>query len=453
MRSAIPSHRGSRFLIAAAFPLLLSFSHVTSAQVIHDYSVTLEPGLKRMSVEARFASKERQIAARARDANDVLIEARDCDTGKKIRVRGRHLVSPAAGFRCLRYTIDLQRAARNERRNASLSAENFIVSPAVWLWRPELDESTSIRVHFNLPDEIRVSVPWPEESRNTFLLGRSPESANATVVFGRFEYHELSVPQATLRVSLIKSDTAMNTDTILSWLAATATDITLAYGRFPNPSPQIVVLPAGVRGRTDRSFRTGSTKAVRFGRVVRDGGESVELFVNHSAPLEKFLLDWTATHEFSHLMLPYVSRKQKWISEGFAQYYQNILLARSGAYEPAHAWQKLYNGLERGRKSRPELSPNGAAAGNFRDGLMKVYWSGAALALLADMQLREQSDGAESLDLALDRLQACCLPATEVWTGPELMTRLDSMVSSPVFMPLYRQYANTAGFPDVSNAL
>jgi len=453
LRSATPSYRGSGLLVAAAFPLLLSLSHVAFAQVVHDYSVTVEPDLRRMSVEARFTTRVRRIAARASDADEVLIEAQDCDTGKKLRVRRRHLVSPSAGIQCLRYTVNLARAAKNERRNASLSPENFIVSPAVWLWRPELDESTSIRVHFNLPEGIRVSVPWPEESHNTFLLGRSPESANATVVFGHFEYHELHVPQATLRVSLIKSSAAMNSDAILNWLAATATDVTLAYGRFPNPSPQIIVLPAGVRGRKDRSFRTGSASAVRFGRVVRNGGESVELFVNHSAPLEKLLLDWTATHEFSHLMLPYVSRKQRWISEGFAQYYQNILLARSGAYEPARTWQKLYDGLERGRKSLPELSPNGAAAGNFRDGLMKVYWSGAALALLADMELRERSAGAESLDLALDRLQACCLPAADVWTGPELMTRLDSMLSSPVFMPLYRQYADTAGFPDVSYAL
>lgn len=454
MRSAIPSHRQSKLAIATAFPLLLSLGQVAFAQIVHDYAVTVDSTLSRLSVEARFATPVRRIAARAVEAGDVLIEAQDCGSGKKIRVRGRRFVLPSAGIQCLRYSVNLARAAENERRNASLSPENFIVSPAVWLWRPSLDESTSIRVRFSLPDDVRVSVPWSKESHNTFLFGRSPESANATAVFGRFEYHELSVPEATLRVSLVKGSSEMDSDAILSWLTATATDVSLAYGRFPNPSPQIIVLPVGDRGRNRRSkFRTGSVSAVRFGRVVRDGGESVELFVNHSMPLEDFLADWTATHEFSHLMLPYVSRKHKWISEGFAQYYQNILLARSGAYEPVQAWQKLYDGLERGRKSRPELSPNDAAAGSLRNGLMKVYWSGAALALLADVKLRERSNGEESLDLALDKLQACCLPAAEVWTGPELMTKLDSMLSSPVFMPLYRQHADTAGFPDVADAL
>ena len=55
----------------------------------------------------------------------------------------------------------------------------------------------------------------------------------------------------------------------------------------------------------------------------------------------------------------------------------------------------------------------------------------------------------ESLDLVLDKLQACCLPADRVWSGTELFTKMDSLTKYPVFMQLYRRYADTAGFPDV----
>ena len=81
---------------------------------------------------------------------------------------------------------------------------------------------------------------------------------------------------------------------------------------------------------------------------------------------------------------------------------------------------------------------------------MKVYWSGAALALMADVALRERSGGEETLDKVLQRFQACCLPSPDVWTGPEFFSRLDSLIDEPVFMPLYRRYADTAGFPDTS---
>ena len=33
------------------------------------------------------------------------------------------------------------------------------------------------------------------------------------------------------------------------------------------------------------------------------------------------------------------------------------------------------------------------------------------------------------------------------------MAKLDSLISTPVFMPLYRQYADTVGFPDASDLL
>ncbi len=78
---------------------------------------------------------------------------------------------------------------------------------------------------------------------------------------------------------------------------------------------------------------------------------------------------------------------------------------------------------------------------------MKIYWSGAAIALLADVELRRRSDGDESLDKVLALLAQCCLPSDRAWSGPELFRKLDTLIEEPLFMPLYRQYANTPGFP------
>jgi predicted metalloprotease with PDZ domain len=147
-------------------------------------------------------------------------------------------------------------------------------------------------------------------------------------------------------------------------------------------------------------------------------------------------------------MLPYLRSPHRWISEGFAQYYQNVLLARAGQYDERRAWQKLYEGFERGRKSRPELSPNEAARRGVGAATMKIYWSGAIIALMADVELRRRSDGGESLDKALEQLQRCCLPAARSWSGTQLFERLDSFVEEPIFMPLYRRYANEVGFPE-----
>jgi len=257
---------------------------------------------------------------------------------------------------------------------------------------------------------------------------------------------EARIAGATLRIEVLPPVDDKKAAEIVEWLRSASGNVSLAYGRFPVPSPRVVVVPTG-------NSPWGGNSPVPFGRVTRDGEEKIEFFVNTQRPIEEFYDDWTATHEFSHLMLPYVSGRHKWISEGFASYYQNVLMSRAGRYTPRRAWTKLYEGFERGRASRPELSPNDAAASGIRRARMKIYWSGAAIALLADIELRERSGGKESLDLALDRLQKCCLPSDRTWSGPELFAKLDSLVDEPVFMPLYRRHANSAGFPNTGPAL
>ncbi len=227
---------------------------------------------------------------------------------------------------------------------------------------------------------------------------------------------QTDIPGATLRIEVRQPVSDDKAEELVEWLQAASRQVTLAYGRFPNPSPRIVVIPSASRS-------WGGSSPVPFGRVTRDGEERIELYVNTERPIEEYYDDWTATHEFSHLMLPYLDDTHRWISEGFASYYQNVLMSRAGRYTPERAWQKLHAGFERGRASRPDLSPNEAALAGVRRARMKIYWSGAAVALLADVELRERSGGKESLDIALGRLQHCCLPSTRTWSGTELFAK------------------------------
>ena len=140
----------------------------------------------------------------------------------------------------------------------------------------------------------------------------------------------VDVGGATLRVEIRQPVQANKAREIVDWVRATANTINLTYGRFPNPSPTVVVIPSS-------GGRWGGDSAVTFGRVTRWDGETIELFVNPDRPIDEFYKDWTATHEFSHLMLPLLSRQNRWISEGFATYYQNVLMARAGRYTPEFA--------------------------------------------------------------------------------------------------------------------
>jgi predicted metalloprotease with PDZ domain len=80
---------------------------------------------------------------------------------------------------------------------------------------------------------------------------------------------------------------------------------------------------------------------------------------------------------------------------------------------------------------------------------MRVYWSGAALMLMADMQLREASDGRQSLDTALQSLAGCCMQNGKTWRARDMFTQLDELTDTDIFSRLYRKHVHGKGFPDM----
>ena len=409
----------------------------------HEYTVRVDAAMRTLAVEARFAGPVDEVRADSEYARQFLDRATDCASDERLRARGRQLRLPRDGVRCLNYLVDLEAAARVSRMRTLLDPANIVASPTLWLWRPPLYGDDEVRVQFELPDGIDVSVPWQplDDVEHGFTFGPSPRSGDATAIFGDFVSATEHVAGVDLRIALLRSGNDIDVPALIAWVRATAENIALAYGRFPNPDARVVLIPVG-------SNPWGGDSAIPFGRVVRDGGETIEILINERRPISEYYEEWTPTHEFSHLMLPYLRREQRWVSEGFATYYQNLLLARAGQYTEEEAWRKLVAGLERGRDSVPELSPNAAAVDGIRNARMKIYWSGVSLALMADVELRQRSGGTESLDTVLSRLADCCLPSDDRWTGPELFRKLDTLVDKPLFMELYRRYADTPGFPD-----
>jgi hypothetical protein len=440
MRLRRQDNRLLRTIIIKRLSLMAFFAATSATATTHEYVVTVAEDLGQIRVVARFGAAVKDVSARSRSASEFLISAHDCDRDSALPVAPR-LAIPNSGLRCLAYRVDLEKAAKLNRRSNPDDTNALIVHIPLWMWRPRLRGADEIIVSFELPDGVDVSVPWQPlaDREDSFRLTSSPQSGSAIAIFGDFTAETVRVADADLRIVSVPSRTNPISAEVIDWTRQTAEHITLAYGRFPNPHARVLLLPvANWRGES----------AVQFGRVVRDGGETIELMVDPTKPEESFVGDWTATHEFSHLMLPYIDRGDRWISEGFAQYYQNILLARAGRYTQQFAWQKLNDGLVRGRDSAPDLSPNEAADGEERNTRMKVYWSGAALALLADVELRRRSAGEESLDHVLGRFQSCCLPSRRTWTGMELFEKFDSLIDEPLFVDLYQRHADVAGFPE-----
>jgi len=420
----------------------------TRCAAVSTYEVSLDSSLKHVDVRICF-----DAGAELRPA-DLHIDSDAKAAIGQLRWNRQTLYSlqqldrlrlDAAADNCLAYRARLQPAGRSW---AAASDDYRLTRSKDWLLAPQHGQSAWIR--FIAPAGMAVSAPWPpvaagKSGQDWMLLGLTPPWWSNNVVFGRFKVEPVIVGNSTLRLAILPSAPAMTLAQVKPWLQASAQSVLQVHGSLPQPDPQILIMPVGRQN-----------EAISFARVMRGGGVGLQFFVDPARAGSEFAEGWKPTHEFSHLLFPYISRDDAWLSEGLASYYQNVLRARDGRLSEPEAWEKLLAGFERGRRDRKRnVTLAEEASGMHRNrSYMRVYWSGAAMLLLADKQLREASNSQHSLDTALAALADCCMDDPgRVWRARDIMQKLDDLSGSEVFMNIYRQYAHSDRFPHVEPAL
>jgi len=429
----------------------LATSAGAHAERVHHFTVAIDRELTELEVTACFDGQPpEQLVTDSLDAGLALREIRNLATGKEI-IQSGHIPLDSVGVDgCLFYRVDVSRGINRHDRarggNLRRVGADLTVSASFWLWRPQrLAADEDVELRFDLPEGFSVSTPWSPvggTERPTFRLGHTPYDWPAWVAFGRFEVHRIDVAGAQLRVAVLDGSPPVNESEIIEWVADAAGMVGNLYKRFPYRTAQVLVIPNG-RGR----------EPTPWAFVVRGGSPAVHFVINQRRPIQEFYDDWTAAHEFSHLFLPFVDSGDAWVSEGLASYYQNVLRARAGHLSPQEAWRKLDAGFDRGRRQTNGMTLAEATERMRHSRMfMRVYWSGTAIMLMADLELRKRSGGAQSLDTALAMLGDCCLQTDREWTAVELFSKLDELTGDDVFMRLLNEYVNSAEFPDLSQA-
>ena len=438
-------HQLLGWLLAAT---LLSVCGAARSERLHHYTVLVNAELTQLEVKACFdGAPPEQLVAQSLDATVALEGVWHDATDETIAPIGTIPLKTVSANECIRYRVDVSRPIkRHDRTGGKVErvGNDVAVSVGLWLWRPEkLADDEDVELAFDLPAGVSVSTPWqpvPGSDRPAYRLGHTPSDWPAWIALGHFRQTTRNVAGAQLDIAILDGSPAVDEKQIGDWIVDAATMVASVDGRFPYSRVQVMVMPnARAREPTPWAF------------VTRGGGPAVHFIINQRRPIEEFYRDWTATHEFSHLLLPFVKPAYAWMSEGLATYYQNVLRARAGRLTAQQAWSELDAGFARGRKEATDLTLAEATGRMYRNGLfMKVYWSGTAMMLMADLHLRQISKGTQSLDTALAALGECCLDSPREWDGPELFSKLDALTGSTVFTSLLNEYADSARFPDLS---
>lgn len=437
-----------RWLLAAGVLVALG-AGAAEPERLHRYTVSIDPAFTVLAVRACFDGRPPEaIVAESLDAPLAFIDARIEGSGRTLMPSGALKLKALPDNGCIRYRVDIsQPILRHDRSGEKIRrfGRDLTATAGIWLWRPErLEPGEDVQIAFDLPAGISVSAPWRpvgEPARPTFRLGHAPIDWPAIVAFGRFEEQPIDVGGARLRLAVLDGTPAPDPERMRAWIEEAARSVAAVHGRFPLPHAQIVVAPT-LRGNGPAPWAF----------VVRGGSPAVHFLVNPRKSFEEFQADWTAVHELAHLLLPFVHYDDAWLSEGIATYYQNVLRARSGRLTPEEAWTEMLTGFRLAGASAPGMTLAQATDSMHRGGAhTRVYWHGAAIALLADVRLRQTSDGRQSLDTALAALHNCCMQTDQAWSAAALLDKLDELTGTDVFAGLLRQQVSSPDFPDLSD--
>ena len=333
---------------------------------------------------------------------------------------------------CVSLVHDLGRIADSRRQGVGWRVGDDLLAYAdTWWWRPSTQAST--RLQLQLPAGWSLSAPWARcgDSEQCRTVPAEPWDQPTLTVFGPFAARSTRVGAARIDTAVIGRVQPQQADTWLAVGSRAAALIAQAHGTVPTPQLQIVIVPWGT-----------SAQPIAFGQINRGGLGGVQLFVDAQATATALEKDWVLPHELAHLLHPYLGRgRGRWLAEGLASYYQNILRARLGLITADDAWDRFFAGLERGRADR---SPGALdVVADRRGGYMRTYWAGAAFWLDIDLSLRER--GHPGLDHLLAQFAREHLPALQDWTADRFLTMLDAQLETSGCAAMLGPRAATAG--------
>ena len=344
--------------------------------------------------------------------------------------QGRIQLLQPARSSCIDYETRFRTPAFRTPNSAGV-----IVSQTQWLWRPDpFPPELEASVRFVLPADGQVSLPWPR-SDDTYFPNESAFFAGAYAVFGSFDRQVFSV--ADIKVDVVRLGPRPPDDDIRRWLGR-AVQATASVGqRFPRDTLHFIIVPGPSQG-----------KPVVFGMVRRGGGSSILLVPSPDATAEQLDADWVAIHELSHLWLPNLYPRDRWLSEGLATYLQEVLRARCGLQSGERAWGRLREGFERGRRSGTGRHLANESRDMNRTGAYhRVYWAGAAFALETDVRLRQNSGGEMTLLRAIGAAQPIWGSEARPVASSVLLDALQEVSGAGFIEELGDKYAASAEFP------
>ncbi len=382
--------------------------------------IRVEVGLPPHGAEARTWALDPALAPFVRD---VALAGEGGLTPLRAAPDGGWLVpacADAPGCR-LRYRVLLGEAGRalHDFNLALTEGATILSPPSAWLLRPRGGRAPFALTVGTAPGDgfvCGLSLSAIEGARSTVFRGDVGALDDTPyAAFGRLTTSRRRLPGGIVDVAF---DGAAGPD-LQAWVDGALHAVAAYYDGFPTQHAALIV-------HVD-PFERGVTS----GRTMGIGGASVLVSVGERTTTAALGHDWTLVHELVHCSFPDVSTP--WAEEGLATYLEPMIRVRAGLCDDDEVWRQLVEGLPKGQ---PEEGDGGL---DVTDTWGRRYWGGAMFWFLADLEIRERTGDARSLDDALRAVNRAGGDVSVRWPLDRALEVADAGAGVAVLSPLRKK--------------
>jgi hypothetical protein len=334
----------------------------------------------------------------------------------------------------LNYSVDVAKGIATDKRGdwGFEEKQRIIMAPlGRWVVRPEDRRAKGrLRVAFDGGKDLQL-VSGVMDGRVNHIDTDLVVMDGPHVVLGDFTHKSIDVAGGRIDVALGKGERGVRDEDLVTWIREGAFDVISLLGRFPVSRLQVIVASGG-------PYAVGS--AVTMGM----GGASIFVVVGQRTQKTDLLRDWVMTHEMLHVAFPNMGFRQRWMEEGLSTYFEPLLRARRGRYEPRKMWAEFLRAMPQGLPAEGDQGLDRTFTWGRR------YWGGAMFWMHVDVEIRRRTEGARSLD---DVLRAVFMDGGNValrWDVSRLATVAETATGTTALREIYDDWSGKAVAPDLA---
>jgi len=237
--------------------------------------------------------------------------------------------------------------------------------------------------------------------------------------------HELRFGPNVLQVDFAAGDLDLPADAILAHIRAAASAVATYYGRLPVARARLLLVPvAGRSGIMQGTTWPGMNGFQGFTRIR----------IGQHTTTSELGEDWTTTHELVHMAFPTLPDEQHWMEEGLATYVEPIARVATGELEARQVWRDMVYGMRKGEPAEGDLGLDRTHTWG------RTYWGGALFCLVADVQIRRETQDRKGLQDALRAIVAQGGTINHEWTLDQALAIGDRATGTHVLTQMYAEW-------------